>query len=229
MVRRKTTKKPMAKKRVYRRRRVYKKRPMFTPYSNLPLGQGQIVKHRYLENFQIGTTLGTPGTYTFQLNSLYDPNVTGGGHQPLGNDQMEALFKRYCVLGARVNFKCWNRDSDEYLAFGIYFSENLLGVVDLQALLEQGSIKYVILPPAGINPRVQQMNANISIKKFAKIRDTVDYTTLGADVGGSPARAIYMHVIVWQPDGGSTSAAGSFYMTLDQVALWSKPQQVAKS
>lgn len=36
--------------------------------------------------------------YQFNLNSLFDPNRTGTGHQPLGYDQWATFYNRYRVL-----------------------------------------------------------------------------------------------------------------------------------
>lgn len=38
------------------------------------------------------------GHYTFLLNSIYDPNFTGVGHQPYGHDTFSALYNRYRVI-----------------------------------------------------------------------------------------------------------------------------------
>lgn len=234
MARRKTTKKPMAKKkRVYRKRRQYKKKsyPMFTPQAHLPLGQSQMVRHRYLENLQLSTALGTPVAYTFQINGMYDPNISGSGHQPLGYDQMSAIFQAYTVVGARVSFTCWNRDSDEFLGFGIYFSEhgNPLATLGIQGLLEQGASKWVILPPAAQSQGPRTLTAKISTKKFFKVNNIMDDEESRGTTTSNPSRPLFMHVFVWQPDGGSTSAGGSFYMTLDQVAVWNRPNSMAQS
>ncbi len=39
----------------------------------------------------------TGSEYVFRLNSLYDPDLTGTGHQPYGFDQFAALYSRYKV------------------------------------------------------------------------------------------------------------------------------------
>lgn len=50
------------------------------------------------------TLTGTSGTtkHSFLLNSLYDPDNTGGGHQPAFKDQWAALYGKYRVLGCSV-------------------------------------------------------------------------------------------------------------------------------
>lgn len=40
--------------------------------------------------------------YQFNLNSIYDPNLSGSGHQPLGHDQYATLFGRYRVYKVKA-------------------------------------------------------------------------------------------------------------------------------
>jgi hypothetical protein len=40
--------------------------------------------------------------YQFRLNSLYDPDLTSTGHQPMGYDQLTALYNQWVVTSCRV-------------------------------------------------------------------------------------------------------------------------------
>lgn len=58
-------------------------------------------KLKYSDAFNLASdatlTSYTGSQYVFRLNSLYDPDLTGTGHQPYGFDQYAALFNRYKV------------------------------------------------------------------------------------------------------------------------------------
>lgn len=44
------------------------------------------------------STVGSGVSYTYSLNSLYDPNTTGVGSQPIGFDQFSALYGSFRVV-----------------------------------------------------------------------------------------------------------------------------------
>lgn len=79
---------------------------------NIPLGS--IVpdrlrtKLRYTQLNSVTSTSGAIVQQLFRGNSLFDPDVTGVGHQPQGFDQYMTLYQRYIVKGCaiRVHINC---------------------------------------------------------------------------------------------------------------------------
>jgi len=59
-----------------------------------PFAQRYITKMKYSEN-----VISALSQYRFRLNGLFDPNLTGGGHQPHGFDQLATIYNRYRVIG----------------------------------------------------------------------------------------------------------------------------------
>lgn len=59
-----------------------------------------------------GISNGGAGTFgtdqTFRLNSIFDPDLTGVGHQPYGYDQLSGIYGHYKVLRCRVNIWAQN-------------------------------------------------------------------------------------------------------------------------
>lgn len=64
-----------------------------------PLAQRYICKMKYAESFDIPIPMtGFVGTYRYNLNSIFDPNRTGVGHQPYGRDTLSTIYNRYRVI-----------------------------------------------------------------------------------------------------------------------------------
>ncbi|AJD07499.1 putative capsid protein [Odonata-associated circular virus-19] len=62
---------------------------------------------KYCERDSVVTSVsGASGADLYNLNSIFDPDRTGTGHQPLGHDQLQLLYNRYRVFGVswRVTF-----------------------------------------------------------------------------------------------------------------------------
>lgn len=113
------------KKRNYKRKRSYKKRGVRTvPRWTFNAGSAivQPCKLTYCETITLGgggISQGYTGTcYEWNLNSLYDPNATGSGHQVYGFDQLTNFFRRYCVTGCHVELIFSNPSHDgQYVAW----------------------------------------------------------------------------------------------------------------
>lgn len=70
-----------------------------TPFPNT-----KIVRHKYVDNIQfpaITSAVGY-GKYTFRANSVYDPDFSGVGHQPMFHDEMAAQYTHYTVLSSYI-------------------------------------------------------------------------------------------------------------------------------
>jgi len=100
------------RKTAYRKKRSTRSRRSKTTMRNS--NPGQLIAPRYITKLKYADgpyTLSVPFAdistdYQFNLNSLFDPNRTGTGHQPLGHDQLDLLYNRYRVFAAsyRVEF-----------------------------------------------------------------------------------------------------------------------------
>ena len=65
------------------------------------LAPTKTVNMRYTQTVAIGGGTGVQ-THMLTPNSIFDPDVSGGGHQPRGHDQMAAYYDKYRVLSCKV-------------------------------------------------------------------------------------------------------------------------------
>ena len=63
----------------------------------------QVKKLVYAEAISLDpSAAGAIAAYVFRVNQMYDPNVSGTGHQPQGYDTLAAAYGRYNVLSAKI-------------------------------------------------------------------------------------------------------------------------------
>lgn len=79
------------------------KRPVFVKQD---IGQGfplQLTSTlKYCETIQLTSTSGVINAQRFTCNGLFDPNITGTGHQPYYFDQLMAIYNHYTVLKSTI-------------------------------------------------------------------------------------------------------------------------------
>lgn len=62
-----------------------------------------ITKMKYADVYQFTLNgLGTASSNAFRMNSIYDPDHTGTGHQPMWHDQFAVVYSKYRVLGSKI-------------------------------------------------------------------------------------------------------------------------------
>ena len=67
-----------------------------------PFGSNFTTTLSYADSYAISPA--TVPVHVLRMNSIYDPDYTTTGHQPMGRDQLAELYNRYRVLGFRM--KC---------------------------------------------------------------------------------------------------------------------------
>lgn len=104
------------KKRSVRRRKAVNTKAKIGKRSTLvvnkaiqPFPQRYISKMKYSETFALNSLNGY--TFAFNLNSIFDPNRTGIGHQPYGHDTLQALYNRYRVIACTWNLSFYSGGS----------------------------------------------------------------------------------------------------------------------
>lgn len=63
-------------------------------------------KLKYLELLIFTSTAGAVDDNVYKANSLFDPNSSGVGTQPMGLDQLAVLYSRYRVFGSKITLRC---------------------------------------------------------------------------------------------------------------------------
>lgn len=104
------------------------------------------MRHRYFETFDVISTTGGMGTHLISCNGMYDPNYTGGGHQPFYFDQVSALYNHYTVLWSRATITITHGTTNSTNAScALWINDDTSVTPTYNSVVEQGSATYGVL------------------------------------------------------------------------------------
>lgn len=91
----------------YKSKRAYNRRGVNTSVVKAALGfpDRMITKLEYRTSIDLNSEYGTIETNDYRLNSIYDPEITSTGHQPMWRDQYSLIYQKYRVFKATYEIK----------------------------------------------------------------------------------------------------------------------------
>lgn len=135
----------------------------------------------------------------YRGNSLFDPDFTGGGHQPMYFDQLTAVYKKYLVRASKIEVTALNTAASGNSLAYIFLLPNrssslLTGVYSGPAgLREAPRVKYKIIRTVDSNP-VTQIKAYMSSRTVYGKTD-FDHRDSAASVTTNPTQGWYWHIV----------------------------------
>lgn len=226
------------KRRTKKGRRYNRKVPLYRMVGgkmpgSFPLGKSFKTTMRYAEiNFNLNPgALGAPDSYVFSLNGLYDPNITSGGHQPLGFDQLMTMYNHYTVIGARARITFANQDTIRY-ALGIVQVKDTPTTIstysELQNVVENGMSKYCTLGPTDNSSGKCDMTINWSAKQFFGKSVVTEHDFRGT-ASANPTEQAYLHCIIAPTQPTVDNQETRCTVLLEYITIFHEPKQLVSS
>lgn len=223
------------KRRSINRKRVRRVKKALGLSKSLPgFPQGRIVKMRYADQFLAAPTTPNYWSNTFRANSIFDPDFTNVGHQPLGHDQWSNFYNHYIVIGSMIKVKVIRSIGADTAAPSSYVTLQLHDTssfiqpgTDYNRMLENGLIKWRLITPSW---STSSISMGYSPKRFFNIKDVKDNVTrIGAAFGQNPTEDVYWTVTYNPLDTLATAAPVRVIVTIDYIVLMSEPKDLAIS
>lgn len=187
-----------------------------------PFAQRYITKMKYAE---IRTVAGPIGgglvQYNWNLNSIYDPNLSGIGHQPYGYDQLADLYNRYRVFRVDYAISAYNTDgSINYSVIAaLPANEQITGALGVSEIMENPRAKYITQAP---NAALKVLKGSISLPSLVG-RSKAQYLAddrYQAQWGASPAEQAVLNVMagtIAGSGGNGGSATNTMNLSISLV------------
>lgn len=218
---------PMRRRRGYGRRR--RKNYKMSPRSRLPLGDKFVFKTRYFRanlTLTTGAIGGNAATYVLRANSLYDPELSGLGHQPLGYDQIMPFYDHYCVVGSKIKVRFTNDSEDRAPYIGLTLKDSPTTESDLRVIIENGQGAYNQLLSKDGNGQ-KALTATYSAKKMFGGNPLSKESIKGRQTT-NPEDGAYFHIWV-ASDSVVLASTVSVTIEMEYTAILTEPKQIGLS
>ena len=191
---------------------------------------------RYAETFSLSTgTAGVIGTVvTILLNSLFDPNNSGTGHQPYGFDQLASFYQQYVVHGVRFQLitNTIGGTAEVCVAYQIFPTAGGVSIagISTDAATEKSTVSTFTSGSSG-NVRARSVRGAIQMHQvfgLTKAQYAAQTDQYGAAVTTNPALGGYLEVGIGSYSG-SAGETLSVQIVLDFDAEFWQPKTLPQS
>lgn len=203
--------------------------------SKVPMGhsfgfpKNNIVQLRYCTQVQlVDVTGGILDIHAFSANNIYDPDVTGTGHQPLGRDQWALYYNHYRVIKSAITVKLTTTSvgSGAPIMTGIYLADDVTAPAEWTTLAESGRSNPIMHTPGNTESHI--LKSSYGQARFYKGQG-INQSSLGAPIGSPPSDNAYYIIYAQSADEESTYIARSYSVTIDYIVNFSEPKDLTQS
>lgn len=213
-------------KKTYRKKKIPGSRNLFNNpgrTSFLPVSKYAICS--YNEQSPSGLTSGAAGSaggYMYACNGMWDPNITGGGHQPMGFDTAMAFYEHYTVTDAKYSIRFFNK-SVTPMAIGAYLSPDPTILTNPQQINENGMIKQKWI--GNVNGGgVSTINFSVNMNKYFG-KNAFNEDDYRGDAASNPAELVYLILFAYSPDLAASSTTVPFEIDIKFRAKFTEPRK----
>jgi hypothetical protein len=200
-----------------------------------------VLGHTYFKRgmiyYEKGTQLspltgGAAVGYVFSANGLYDPNITSTGHQPMGFDQLMALYEQYYVVSSTITVRFSAFQSLLPVPVALYLSPDASVLTSATQLVENGLCKSVLLPGfSGTLSPVSTLTLNCDIPRYYRRTRAamLNDPELAGTAAANPTEQVYYIITAWQALGDTATTTIHFDVILSYDVVFTEPRKLAIS
>lgn len=196
----------------------------------------KVARLKYVTQFSINPPTAGVTVHEFSANGMFDPDITGTGHQPKGFDEWMAIYDHYTVIGSRIRVTPTVSDgtvSEAGCFWGIYLGDTT-GVIsgqDSNSIMESknGQVWGNTGTFSAFGSKTHRsLKKNFSAKKFFRKMQVVGSQGYRGTSGTNPTEnAVF---IVWTgPIAGNDAAVQDFVAEIEYIAVFTERRVMSQS
>lgn len=163
------------------------------------------VKLRYYEYLSLDPVAGGAAVNVFSANGAYDPNITGGGHQPRGLDQYFALYAKGIVTSGTCLAKGMSTTAADVGLIGIALLNTTSTYTNPTPYIEDPRCSWFQF--ANTVTTNDEARITFGSKSFFDYKNPIDESDLHFTNATNPTQQAYYHVWFGAPNAGYNPGA----------------------
>lgn len=207
--------------------------PRAVPSRWAPFGQSTTIKMKYCDYFSINPPIGGAADYVFSANGLYDPNITGTGHQPYAFDTSMTLYNHATVIGSKIKVSMWNNQTalPVWLIVALRDSAASLTATPSDNLREQPGVVSRLSSPGGngSSSDLIVVTNRFSAKRFFRARDVVGSEEFRNTAAANPTEQAYFHVCIAPQNGTDDLGLQTLNVEIEYIVVLHEPKILPQS
>lgn len=176
----------------------------------MPFPTRMVAKLRYCETISMLSSLTPLTNINIACNSIYDPNLTGTGHQPYGHDTYATIYNQYTVLKSKITFRVGSYSSNPYITWGGGIEDTVGTTATVDTWGERPTYKKRIMTQMG-STAAQPLTLYWDRNQRFPGKDV--YRELSAPFGANPSEIEIFNIVAQTNSAGGT--LGQVYCFVD--------------
>lgn len=171
--------------------------------------------------------------HVFSANGLYDPDITGVGHQPRGFDQLMTMYDHYTVVGAKITVSflpTLASSVNQNAVVGIALKDSPSFPTDANEYLEGRNVafRYISNTSGSVSAPVR-VTKNCSVSKFLGIKGLMSSSIARGTVSTNPTEQVYFHIFCDNVDNSSELNVMNASVYIEYMVVFTEPKQPTQS
>jgi len=176
---------------------------------------------------------GIGGNYFFSANGLFDPDITGAGHQPMGWDQMMLMYEQATCVSSKITVNAINGSAaGVYGGFGLYLSPDAVSITSVARLMENGYLKYRTMTPINTQGSRQVLSLDCDVSAYFGLnknkRSLVGDVELYSTSAANPIEQVYFVVLAFDPTAANVVTL-YFDVNIEYEVIFWEPRKLTQS
>lgn len=180
----------------------------------------------YVDNYAVTFSGAGLASFSFGANGPYDPQTAIGGHQPLGFDQIGALYDHWYVTGARFSLQPSYCSVDVPMQIACYVDDDTSYAGSFSSAAERPDARSMAVF-VGDGATLPTLRLSYNSKKIFGAMSAGNPNLLGTNAS-NPAEMAYFAVVA---EGGALlgAATATFLIKIEYDIEWTELSTFATS